>query len=123
MEEIAIKIKQLRIEKELTQSELAKMLNVKKTTLGAWERGTNEPPLFYVIKLADYFNVTIDYLTGREEEDGRIIVQELELPSDEKKVLEKYRILPPELKAVSYEYIKSLGNLNEEFNIKRKRNL
>lgn len=116
-------LKRLRIAKNLYQKDIAKKLNISTDTYGAWERGNNEPSIDIIKKLANLFNVSIDYLLGNEEEDGRIIVQELELPSDEKKVLEKYRVLPPELKAVSYEYIKSLGNLNEEFNIKRKRNL
>lgn len=117
------RIKQLRVDNNLLQKEIAKILNVPKNTYGAWERGNNEPSVDIIIKLADFYQISIDYLLNREEEDGRIIVQELELPSDEKKVLEKYRVLPPELKAVSYEYIKSLGNLIEEFDIKRKRNL
>lgn len=117
------RIKQLRVDNNLLQKEIAKILNVPKNTYGAWERGNNEPSVDIIIKLADFYQISTDYLLNREEEDGRIIVQEIELPSDEKKVLEKYRILPPELKAVSYEYIKSLGNLNEEFDIKRKRNL
>lgn len=121
--EFNINLKNLRIAQNLYQKDIAKKLNISTDTYGAWERGNNEPSIDIIKKLANLFNVSIDYLLGNEEEDGRIIVQELELPSDEKKVLEKYRILPPELKAVSYEYIKSLGNLNEEFDIKRKRNL
>lgn len=117
------RLKQLRVDNNLLQKEIAKILNVPKNTYGAWERGNNEPSVDIIIKLADFYQISTDYLLNREEEDGRIIVQELELPSDEKKVLEKYRVLPPELKAVSYEYIKSLSNLIEEFDIKRKRNL
>lgn len=123
METFSKNLKSLRKEKGLNQSELAKNIGLRQSHISSWELNTSDPSLYNIILLADYFNVSIDYLTGREEEDGRIIVQELELPSDEKKVLEKYRVLPPELKAVSYEYIKSLGNLNKEFNIKRKRNL
>lgn len=116
-------LKNLRKEKKISQKELSEILKISQSVICDYENNKVDPTANILIKYADYFNVSIDYLTGREEEDGRIIVQELELPSDEKKVLEKYRILPPELKAVSYEYIKSLGNLNEEFDIKRKRNL
>lgn len=121
--DIGNSIKKLRIDRELSREDLAKNIGYGASIIRYWENNEKTPNALAVIALADFFNVSTDYLLNREEEDGRIIVQELELPSDEKKVLEKYRILPPELKAVTYEYIKSLGNLNEEFNNKRKRNL
>lgn len=69
-------------------------------------------------KLANYFKVTTDYLLGREEEDGRIIVQETELPSDENALLTSYRTLPPELKAMAQDYFKSLDELKTKLNNK-----
>lgn len=109
-------LKRLRIAKNLYQKDIAKKLNISTDTYGAWERGNNEPSIDIIKKLANLFNVSIDYLLGNEEEDGRIIVQELELPSDEKKLLSDYRNLPTDLKAIGREYFKSLNNINQNFN-------
>ncbi|RKI36739.1 XRE family transcriptional regulator [bacterium D16-51] len=67
----AHRLRALRQEKNLTQTELAKKMNVAKTTIASYEQGKNEPNLSMLIKIADYFNVSIDYLLGNS--DGRII--------------------------------------------------
>ena len=60
------RIKELRQIKGLTQKELAGCLSVSDSTLSYWERGNYEPDHNNLIKLADYFNVTTDYLLGRD---------------------------------------------------------
>lgn len=59
------RLKQLRIDKKWTQAELASLLNISPKTVGTWERGTREPPMDAIIKIAQIFNVTTDYLLGR----------------------------------------------------------
>ena len=59
-------LKDLRVEKVLSQTQLAKDLSLSKGIVSMWENGKREPTLFYLIKLADFFNVPIDYLAGRE---------------------------------------------------------
>ena len=59
-------LKDLRVEKVLSQTQLAKDLSLSKGIVSMWENGKREPTLFYLIKLADFFNVSIDYLAGRE---------------------------------------------------------
>ena len=59
-------LKDLRLEKGLSQTQLAASLSVSKGIISMWENGKREPTLFYLIKLADFFNVSIDYLAGRE---------------------------------------------------------
>lgn len=113
METLGNKIKQLRKEKQLTQPQLADALNVSKSVISFWENDINEPKASYMISLATFFKVSTDYLLGIETEDGRIIIQEPDLPSDEKKILEEYRALSPELKALSRDYFKSLSALNK----------
>jgi len=49
----------------MKQAELAADLKISQSTLSYWERGDFEPDNKSLIKLADYFNVTIDYLLGR----------------------------------------------------------
>ena len=58
------RLKELRIEHELSQAELAKIIKVSDGTICFWENGVNEPKMTYIIRLAEYFNVTTDYLLG-----------------------------------------------------------
>lgn len=61
-----MKLKELRIKKGINQEELAKIVNTTQRTISNYEKenGT-EPTLEMLIKLADYFNVSLDYLCGR----------------------------------------------------------
>lgn len=61
------KLKELRIEKGLKQEELAKVLSVTQRKISYWETGKIEPDLLHLTKIADYFQVSVDYLLGREE--------------------------------------------------------
>lgn len=58
-------IKELRKDKGWTQVELAKRVHVNRTTIGGYETGRIQPPRAMVIKLADLFDVNVDYLYGR----------------------------------------------------------
>lgn len=62
-----IKIKELRNQSGLTQAGLAKKLNVSQQTIGSWEVGRAEPNSDALNRLADLFNVTTDYLLGRNQ--------------------------------------------------------
>ena len=55
---------ELRKEDRKTQEEMANILNVKRSTYGAYERGTILPPYDKIEAIAKYFNVTVDYLMG-----------------------------------------------------------
>ncbi len=52
------------------QVELAKELQVQKSTLSEWLRDKNEPPMGMIVKIALYLNVSTDYLLGLESETG-----------------------------------------------------
>lgn len=58
----AEKIKELRTEHHYTQKELANLLDVKPTTISAWELGTNLPRMDMIQKISNLFNVDIDCL-------------------------------------------------------------
>ncbi len=64
---INLKIKELRLERKLTQAELAIALSVDRTTLVKWERGTHSPDLVKLVEIADFFDVSADVLLGRKE--------------------------------------------------------
>ena len=61
------RLKQLRLEKNLTQNEFAKELGYTRTAISAWETGRNEPSNYDTVKIANYFHVTTDYLLGNTD--------------------------------------------------------
>jgi len=52
----------------MSQTELAAFLNVKPNTVSRYESGAREPDIDILLKLADYFHVTTDYLLGKTDE-------------------------------------------------------
>lgn len=61
----AERLKELREKYDLSQSELGKTLNVTPQSISNYETGKRMPEISELIKLADYFGVSIDYLVGR----------------------------------------------------------
>lgn len=59
------RLKDLREEFEMTQEELGKRLNVTKQAVYTYEKGENEPSLDALVKIADIFDVSVDYLLCR----------------------------------------------------------
>ena len=64
---ISSRIYELRQEKNITQTVLAKEIGVTQKAIDFWEKGINEPKASYIIKLSQYFDVTTDYLLGLED--------------------------------------------------------
>lgn len=58
-------IRNLREDSDKTQEEIAQYLNVKQTTYSKYELGKINIPIEVFIKLADYYDVPVDYLLGR----------------------------------------------------------
>lgn len=71
-------LRELREEKEMLQRELAEKLNIERTALVRLESGQYEPNLDTLLKIADFFGVTTDYLLGRE-------IQEIKMQSTDKR--------------------------------------
>lgn len=61
---IADKIKFLREQKGLTQTELSKKLGITRSSVNAWEMGISVPSTQYIVELANIFSVSTDYLLG-----------------------------------------------------------
>ena len=66
-------LKELRAEKGLTQTELAKALGITRSRLSMYETGDREPDFETLELFADFFNVDVDYLLGRTEKTTRLI--------------------------------------------------
>ena len=58
------RLKELRIEKKLSQAELAKELKVSQRSISSWETGFREPDFKTLSRIALFFDVTTDYLLG-----------------------------------------------------------
>lgn len=62
-----VRIKELRKEQKITQLKMALDLNMSQNTISRYENGEREPGIAELIRIADYFHVTIDYLVGRSD--------------------------------------------------------
>ncbi|MBQ2825291.1 MAG: helix-turn-helix transcriptional regulator [Clostridia bacterium] len=59
------RLRDLREDHDLTQNQLVEKLNMHKTTYTNYEQGKRDLPLEVAIKIADFYNVSLDYLAGR----------------------------------------------------------
>ncbi len=64
----ATRLKELRNERQLSMKQLAKMINVTDGAISNWENDVNEPKISYLIRLAEFFHVSADYLLGLKNE-------------------------------------------------------
>lgn len=67
MSTLSARLIELRKEKGLTQKNLADLLGIAPVSWQRFEYGSSKPKLENIIILADYFNVSIDYLVGRTD--------------------------------------------------------
>jgi transcriptional regulator with XRE-family HTH domain len=63
------RLRDLREDNDLTQNQLVKKLNMHKTTYTNYEQGKRDLPLSIAIKIAKFYNVSLDYLAGLKEEE------------------------------------------------------
>lgn len=61
------RIRDLREDNDKTQQQIADLLGTSQTMYARYERGANELPIRHLITLADYYNVTTDYILGRTD--------------------------------------------------------
>lgn len=71
METFSSRLINLREDHNITYNQLSKAIEVNKTTIYRWEKGSHEPRLLDIVKLAQFFAVTSDYLIGLEKEPCR----------------------------------------------------
>ena len=65
------RIRDIRMDRDLTQAEIASLLHVSQNTYAQYELGITRYPLDAVVTLAKYYNVSLDYLVGRSEDPTR----------------------------------------------------
>ena len=80
------RLKQLRSELSIRQSEMAQILGVPLTTYSNWEQGRSFPSVERLPRIAAFFDVTVDYLLGTNPDTvNRRIIEQLSALSDEKR--------------------------------------
>lgn len=67
MANFAERLQQARKEKGVTQKQISDEFGITTRAYGFWEHGGREPTIDTLKKLADYFDVTLDWLTGRSD--------------------------------------------------------
>ncbi|MCI9269161.1 MAG: helix-turn-helix transcriptional regulator [Lawsonibacter sp.] len=65
------RIRDLREDSDKKQIELAKYLNIDQSTYSDYENGKINIPIEQLIKIADFYNVSLDYLVGRDDVPNR----------------------------------------------------
>jgi len=77
------RLRELREQRQYTQETLAKLLGTSRSRIAMYERGERQPDFEMQEAIADFFNVTIDYLFGREtpiaDKDGQTVIEALQL--------------------------------------------
>lgn len=99
------RLKQLRKENNKTQEEVSKQIEITRATLSRYEKGEIEPPITTVMDLANYFNVSLDWLAGNSE------IKDPNINSN--KLLELYNSLPSEHKIQVFTFINYLKYLTD----------
>lgn len=84
------RLKMLREQKGLTQDELGKLLELKQQSIDSYEQGRSYPNVKNVIRIAELFGVTTDYLLGCED-NSKIENIEKHFTCDELELIKQYR--------------------------------
>lgn len=96
-----IRIKELRTEAGLTQQELADRLGISKQAISAYETGIRRPSFDIADALADFFGVSIGYLSGSTDHREAYPRHDLPLTSEETALLEAYRYASDEIRSAA----------------------
>ena len=107
MNDIPNILKELRKSRNLTQFQLSQILKIGQATIAGYENGSREPHINSLIAYANFFECSVDYLLGREDDFGNVVVQTEKpapLPQDEQELLNIYQALSPAHRAQILEY-------------------
>lgn len=85
------RIRDLREDMDMRQSDLAKATGIDQRTISNYETGKTAPDAYALITLADFFNVSIDYLVGRTQQDFSSNEKRVQLIDSIQKLLEELK--------------------------------
>lgn len=130
------RLKEMREEAGLSMLQLAKEIGVSDAAVCKWENGLAEPKITYLVRLAEYFDCTLDYLTGKEDgyastpskvtvltADGKPITPSgaknphlaavtVSLSPEDRKLLQSINKLTPERRALLKETVNAWATVN-----------
>ena len=98
MERFGAKLRQLREDRGMTQKEFASLFEVNRATIGHYESNISYPSADVLVKMANYFHITVDQLLGRTTADPNLFegLTEEQIDSLEE-IVRQYRILNSKL--------------------------
>lgn len=105
LDDIGMKLRNLRAEKDVTLEEVATAIGTSRSLLSKYERGQTEPGLRALKKLADYYDVTLDYLFGFTSDKKPVISAE--------DINDLFESLDEKRKAEAVQFMRFLKNKEE----------
>ena len=106
------RIKDLREDEDLTQEKIAKKLNLHKTQYQRYENAEYNSFFEAMIMIADFYNVSLDYIAGRTNDKRGF--NKSDLPKEEENLLKKFRTLNAEQKGIILGRIEAMTEDNEK---------
>ncbi len=103
--------------RNLTQADMAKLLQMNRSTYTCYEIGTSMPNITTLCQIADIFEVDLDYLLGRktaqiEEEEESDKKKRFLDPVEEMQLVERYRLLKDKHRGIVNDMMKEFSKLN-----------
>ncbi len=104
-----MRLKELREEKNLTQNDVAQAIHTSQRNIGRWENGENEPTSNFIIRLADFFQCSTDYLLGRADDFGNVtVLSDHPVSPKEQALLKDFRSLSEQERLQAADYVQYL---------------
>ena len=101
-----LKIKDYREEMKISQSDLARNVNNMQRNISNWENGASEPDCESIVKLADFFEISIDELFGRENVKTNLP----EVKGVEFSIIQEIKKLTETQKFMLMQFLKEMNN-------------
>lgn len=110
------RIKELRLYKNLTQSELAQAIDITQSDVSKYERGQLEPNIRTIRQICSFFNVSADFLLGLEDDESLQPAVPYSTPiltEDEKELVDTFRRMTPNLQKIAIDTLHSFAGDRE----------
>lgn len=104
-------LKKLRQSRNLSQQKLAEEFHTSQQSIWKYENGISEPDISTLTRLANYFNVSVDYLVGNSDIPERAdLIKEKQLSPNESLLIRQFRSMPARTQALILELANALSN-------------
>ena len=104
-------LKKLRQSRNLSQQKLAEEFHTSQQSIWKYENGISEPDICTLTRLANYFNVSVDYLVGNSDTPEKAdLITEKQLSATESLLVQRFRSLPAKTQTLILELIATLSD-------------